>query len=60
MADGRWLMTDAKNGAGILDQDARAPILLICHQSSGIKHFRQVTESETRVVRTRLAISPDR
>jgi hypothetical protein len=33
MADGIWLMTDAKKNAGILDMDARVPVRLISHQS---------------------------
>jgi hypothetical protein len=38
MADALWLMTDAKKGAGILHKDARVPVRLISHQSSGIRH----------------------
>jgi hypothetical protein len=45
MADDIGLMTDAKKRAGMLDKDARAPVRLISHQSSGINHLRYGTDS---------------
>jgi hypothetical protein len=40
-------MADAKGRVGILDKDARVPVRLISHKSSGINHFRYGTDSKS-------------